>query len=111
MTVTGAYNVDVAGSTGTLSVQDDGKGNLSGTLQLGAEPASAIIGFWNEDAKQAFFQRVINPSKLELVQMYTGYLWATGGETHIAGTFEVLAGSGGRPQQFQYGWFGTAVIR
>ena len=78
----------------------DSKGKLKGKIVDGAK-TQTIEGFWNEEARQISFLRIIDPDKPSATQIFTGYL---AGDNHLAGTFEAFAGSGGTAQRSVFGW-------
>ncbi len=100
---TGAWAMTANGSSGALAITSiDASGNLSGTA-LGIP----IKGFWDGFARRITFET--NKASIDL-RVYTAYLYSSTTiyreqTTYtLAGSFEALAGSGGKAQRSVFGW-------
>ncbi len=114
-TPTGDWAINANGWHGTLHLQDDGGGNVSGTVQFeaGLEP---VKGAWNEVGKQLIFARSNG------TQFYTGYWFENTGNMFMGQggpsgnpNFQVLAGSfddvrGNPDGRARFGWAARQAI-
>jgi hypothetical protein len=64
------------GVAGQLTLQDDGNGNLRGTIN----GTQQVIGLWDASAQKVSFLRIVDPTNLASIQVYTGYL-----SSHVQG--------------------------
>jgi hypothetical protein len=105
----GGWNINANGFKGTLQIDSDGSGHLSGTVAFDGNPTNTLDGEWNEVAQEVNFRRR-GPQTL---QTYTGYLFMTQEpilESEgpgprpvrvLAGFFE---GTGATPGRTRFGW-------
>jgi hypothetical protein len=97
-TPTGDYTINANGFHGTLHLQDDGGGNVSGNITFDGTSFDPVKGVWNDSSQQLIFQRSSNGNTH--VQNYAGYyfentgqFFATPGAPSGPPNFRVLAGS------------------
>lgn len=105
----GTWEVIGNGFAGTLVINVDPQGNVTGTIY-----GDPIEGFFDEPSHKIIFVRRIggDPS---IIQVWTGYLWSEGAtfcafgdiRRQIAGSFEAFASTGATPARNVFGW--TAI--
>lgn len=98
---TGNWSLNANGSLGTLVIASvDATGNVSGSAF-----GNPIEGFYDSDANELFFLRILSTTNPSANQIYTGYLFQNAALFTLAGYFEAFAGSGGTTQRHRFGWF------
>ena len=70
----------------------DNNGNVTGSAY-----GNAIIGFWDDSAQKLTFMRVIDPSNVSTMQIFTGFLFTSAGTPTFAGMFQAFSGGWGNP--------------
>jgi hypothetical protein len=115
---TGLWNINANGFKGTLKINSDGAGNLSGTADIDVGFTDKLVGVWSEPAQEIMFDRVITRGGNTVIQAYTGYLFTTKdpifmGENPpepnpnfrmLTGDFSGLNGGGSFPGRPRFGW-------
>jgi hypothetical protein len=109
---TGSWTVSANGFIGSLIINSvDGKGTLSGALEMKNEQSHQIIGFWDEDSQKITFMRVIDINDPSKCQIFTGYRYIDGATRNptLAGSFEGFQGTGATAQRVLYGWYAYKI--
>jgi hypothetical protein len=98
---TGSWSIDANGFQGTLSIDSvDDNGNVKGSAY-----GNPIQGFWDEIAQKLSFTRTINPADPSTLQIFTGYMFQSGGSFTVAGSFQAFSGAGAVPTRSVLGWY------
>ena len=114
----GQWHIDANGFKGTLKINSDGAGNLSGTIDIDIGITDTLQGVWSEAAQEIVFDRIRKQGQtITWIQTYTGYMFLTkepifGGQGPpepnpsfrlLTGYFEAL-GTGASPGRPRFGW-------
>lgn len=120
---TGLWHINANGFKGTLNINSDGAGNLTGTVDMDIGFTDTLQGVWSEPAQEIVFNRVLIRGGRTIIQTYTGYLFLSR-EPLFAGenppepnpTFRLLTGyfealnSGSTPGRPRFGWVARQTI-
>jgi hypothetical protein len=113
-TPTGDWNINATGWHGILSLNDDGGGEVSGTVDFG-DGDDPVRGAWNESAQQLVFVRTFGGGR---IQYYLGFLFENTGNMFmgqggpsgspnfrvLAGNFDDVTSSAVASGQARFGW-------
>jgi hypothetical protein len=109
----GFWNVNANGFQGSLFIDVDAGGNVTGSINLSGDGVDTIRGFWTASACKITFLRVdgntFNPANALNTQAYTGYLYpllssSPNGAKFMAGHFQATSLNGGAAARHIYGW-------
>ena len=114
---TGQWHLNANGFKGTLTINSDAAGNLSGTVDIDIGFSDELQGLWSESAQEIIFHRALKRGNNTAIQTYTGYLFLTkepifGGHGPpepspsfrlLTGYFDAI-GAGGQPSRQRFGW-------
>jgi hypothetical protein len=107
---TGSWNVHANGFIGTMVLNVDNVGVVTGTLF-----GNPVKGLWTESSRRLVIYRAIGGNTTatppDNIQIYTGYMFPSSesnpsGPQRLAGDFQVLAGTGA-PVRNVFGWYAT----
>jgi hypothetical protein len=73
----GQWHINANGFKGTMDINGDGQGNLTGTVNIDIGFTDQLQGVWNEAAQEIVFNRIIIRNGNTIIQTYTGSLFAT----------------------------------
>jgi hypothetical protein len=103
---------DGNGYGGTLVVNVDASGNVTGSLSGGSFNED-ITGFYDNASSKLTFIRIPGsvPVHIDQIQIYTGYLITPADDFRftaaLAGSFEAFQGTAATASRSVYGWFAT----
>lgn len=106
-----AWGFDGNGFAGTLFVNVDAFGNVTGSLTGGSFNES-ITGFFDDASNKLTFIRIPgNPAITGQYQIYTGYLITPADDFRftgaLGGSFEAFQGTAATASRSVFGWFAT----
>ena len=101
----GPWRFIANGVEGKMTLQDDGNGNLSGTI----DETQQLLGFWDASQHKVTFLRIVDPTDPSTVQVYSGYLFSRGEPVDIivftlTGSYQAFSDSGVTAQRNVFGW-------
>jgi hypothetical protein len=114
----GQWHINANGFKGTLNINSDGAGNLTGTVDIDAGCTDTLQGVWSETAQEIVFDRIRKQGQTTTwIQTYTGYMFLTKEPIFqgqgppepnpsfrlLTGYFEAL-GTGASPGRPRFGW-------
>jgi hypothetical protein len=120
---TGQWHVNANGFKGTLTINADPAGHLTGSVDIDPGFSDQLVGLWSEAAQEIIFQRVLVRGGATHIQTYTGCLF-TSKEPLFAGqgppepnpsfrlmtgTFDAV-GTGAPPARHRFGWMARQNI-
>lgn len=95
------WQINSNGAQGVLSIKEiDSSGRI---INSSTVFGNQLVGVWDDDARRITFLRIIKPNDPSSIQLYTGCL--LDGQDTLTGTFMAFAGSGGKAQRSEFGWF------
>lgn len=104
---------DGNGFGGTLVVNVDASGNVTGSLSGGSFNEN-ITGFYDNASSKLTFIRIppsVTADTISFVQIYTGYLITPADDFRftaaLAGSFEAFQSTGATASRSVFGWFAT----
>ncbi|MBV8523699.1 MAG: hypothetical protein JOY71_16515 [Acetobacteraceae bacterium] len=98
----GTYTIDGNGFLGSLTLQIDGQGNVTGSVY-----SQPIFGFYDAGSRHLIFERVISQTDLTQNQIFDGYIWTIQNDPNCVeagGTFQFFSGTGGNAVFNRQGW-------
>jgi hypothetical protein len=119
----GIWRINANGFRGSVSINADANGNLSGTCDIDAGFTDQLSGVWNEAAQEVTFNRTLVRNGNTAIQTYTGYLYLTQddifqgqgpspqpSERLMTGSFDGV-GTGAANGRAYFGWVARQPLR
>jgi hypothetical protein len=101
----GPWQFSANGIEGSMTLTDDGTGNLSGSI----DGHQSLLGFWDARTRTVTFLRIIDPSNPVSVQVYTGHLSSSVTPPDLlhfilSGSYQAFSGPGVTAQDHVFAW-------